>query len=204
MGAGVVLVAGRSYMFLHFVVTMRRCWLCGMPGGGKTSLGVATALALVRGGYADTIAINSPLRVGQLVGTTEDVREIQQLRNVAIVFDEAWITFGKGQSPGKIQSWLAYPRHLNQYLLMPSVLELVQSVSAFRIERRWNGLMFGLPFWLYKWYLRTGVGDEKGTYIWWHPQRVFQFYDHTYNPTDEWFIYKFGTGTGPSTGAAVR
>lgn len=176
-------------MLYAYVKTFRTIWLAGRFGGGKTSLAVALALSLVRDGSCKFIASNVALTVGELVRKA-DAQEIRDVRDCAILLDEAWSVLGTGFDKNA-RDWLAYLRKRNQYLLMPSVLPLARCVRTLTVERRFNGLIFGLPVWAYRWRLSSGTGDEKGTYLWWRPKRIFGAFDTLGEPGDEWGIYEF-------------
>lgn len=183
------------------MLTIYRCiWLAGRPRGGKTSLAIAMALYLVTHDYADKIAINTSLTVGDLHGTAS-IGEVQGLENVAIIMDEAWTQIGRSSKATERDKWLAYVGKLNQYLILPSARELHRDFSDFVIERSMNWLPFGIPLWEYTYNLRgTKVVKQKtgrravadvGKYRWWFPQRVFPFYGHKEKPKDFYYVYTF-------------
>jgi len=180
-------------MLLHYVTIFRHLWLAGRFGGGKTSLAVSLAFQLVQGGYARRIATNTPLRIEAKSVTVVDKSELGHLTDCVVLLDEAWLELGHGAAPAKVKEWFAYMRKNNQYLLMPSVLPLVRQASIFRVDRQFNGLVFGAPVWLYRWSLNTGdrKSNDSGRYLWWFPQRIFGSYDHEARPGQDYYIYNW-------------
>ena len=176
-------------MFLEYVRIMRVIWLAGRMGGGKTALGVALAEWLIAKGLALRVVSNIPLG-----GFGPEVRrlspeEVHYTTDAVILMDEAWMELGDGMSRNNSREWLANLRHRRQYLLLPSVLDLMKACQQFTVERVWNGPSFGLPLWVYEWQLGKGRRMEQGRYFWWHPQRVFKLYDHLGEPGD-WRLYE--------------
>jgi hypothetical protein len=195
-------VADRDYllMLMEYLTIYRCIWLAGRPRGGKTSLAIAMALYLVGNDFADKIAVNTPLTIGNLEGTLP-LEEVQQLQNVATIIDEAWMQLGRSSKAMDRDRWLAYPGKLNQYLILPSARELHRDFADFVIERTMNWLPFGIPLWEYKYNLRgskvikgkngrRGIPDV-GRYLWWFPQRVFKYYHHKEQPKDFYYVYTF-------------
>jgi len=187
-------------MLMDYVRLFRTVWLAGRPGGGKTSLSIAMSLQLVAGGYADKICSNTPLRIGTLEGEI-DAKGAQGLHDVVIILDEAWQHLGKGARLAERDAWFAYRRHHNQYLILPSVLDLCPMASNFIVERTMNWSPFGIPLWVYGYSLQSSklkgkkgrrVGQaDVGKYYWWHPSRVFPYYDNKYNPGEVYYVYSF-------------
>lgn len=184
-------------MLTHYLKLFRTVWLCGRPGGGKTSLSIALALSLVSSRNANKICSNTPLGLGRLVDTI-DAKAAQGLTNVVTILDESWMHLGPEVEKSDRDPWLAYRRHHNQYLILPSVLPLARGLDVFMVEREFNATVFGFPLWIYQWVCQTSQlktrkkrKPEQGRYFWWFPQRVFGYYDHKHNPGDEYFVYEF-------------
>lgn len=182
---------------LEYVRLYRMLWLSGRFGGGKTSLAIMIAIALCSKGYARYIASNVPLFVGREVRRV-DLKRLRELgpdgkpvvQHTVIILDEAWQHLGERKGHAA-DDWLAYMRKANCYLLMPSVLPLAKVVQQLVCARFFNGLVFGIPLWLYWWRLGKGKGvdGDKGRFWWWHPQQVFGYYDHSGVPLEDYIIY---------------
>jgi hypothetical protein len=180
----------------RYITLFRTVWLAGRYGGGKTALGVHLALSLVEQKFASTIVSNLPLNIG--TPTIIDRGDIADVRDAVLLLDEGWQELEIGSGQKKIKEWLAYLRKQNHYVLLPSVLSLAKEVAHFTIERRFNLLPLGIPYWVYKWRLVTGAYTKKDVqfgYIYWHkPSRIFGTYDTEYRPDGQkWYLYKFDT-----------
>lgn len=181
---------------LNYCWLYRMIWICGRFGGGKTSLGVQIARWLTSKGYARYVASNIQLNVGTVVRVVSpaDLRRYDckgpVFRDMVILFDEAWQNLGKGASRKEIISWLAFMRKGNNFLIMPSVLPLVQEVNVLKVERFFNGMALGVPVWLYRWNLGDHrKGGDRGWYMFSNPSQVFGFYDTTAIPSEDFTIY---------------
>lgn len=179
-------------MVIDFLVQFRWLWLSGRPGGGKTSLGIYLANLLVKLGYAQRIAINTPLLGLEPSAIVQTPAEVHTYEHCAIILDEAWLYIGKGAQRKEINEWLGYIRKGNNYLIAPSVLPLCNDFKVFQVQRQFNGLQLGLPFWRYIWKLDTGVEKDKGAWVWWNPAQVFGSYDHRAKPEQQYYIYEVG------------
>lgn len=181
---------------IHYTTLFRTCWLSGRYGGGKTSLAVRLALALVADGYAARIVSNVPLHIGIEPAVTDSAGAVE-VRDAVLLIDEAWSELGMGADSRKLRQWLAYLRKHNQFVLMPSVLAISRHAAAFSIEREWSLSPAGIPLWIYRWRLVVASASgrkrpETGLFFWWRPQEVFSLYDHTYKPDDRYFVYDCG------------
>lgn len=181
---------------LNYAWLYRMVWLSGRYGGGKTSLAVFIAQWLCRKSYARYIASNIDLAVGRLVATVSpsELRRVScegpVYRDTVILMDEAWTVLGKGAGRKQVVDWLAYMRKGNNFLIMPSVLPLVSEVGVLRVERVFNGLVLGLPVWLYRWRLGDDKrGGDKGWFPFLHPTSVFGLYDTASIPGENYKIY---------------
>lgn len=181
---------------LNYTWLYRMVWISGRFGGGKTSLAVAIAQWLCAKSYARYIASNIKLLVGKEVACV-DPAELRRITckgpvytDTVILMDESWTIVGKGTGRKQVVDWLAYMRKGNNFLVMPSVLPLVSEVGVLRVERVFNGLGFGMPVWLYRWYLGDHRrGGDRGWYAFVRPQRVFGLYDTGAIPSEDFTIY---------------
>jgi hypothetical protein len=167
-------------------------WIQGRFGGGKTSLSLHLADQLVSGGHVRYAAVNFPLNVSVPYRTTDSLDEVYELRDVVILLDEAGMVFDLGASPKMVKNFLRNLRKRNQIVLMASVLPVHKFAQQFNVQRMFNGLQMGFPFWWYRWNLGFGQTKDKGNYVWWFPARIFGLYDTEFEPDDTWYIYDFG------------
>jgi hypothetical protein len=180
---------------LRYITQFRTVWLAGRYGGGKTALAVELATQLVEEKFADKIVSNLPLNVGGRL-TVIKKGDIADIKDAVLLLDEGWQELEIGSSQKAVKEWLAYLRKQNHYVLLPSVLSLAKEVSRYTIERRYNLLQLGLPYWVYQWRLITGTYTKKDTqhgWIYWgSPTNIFGAYDTEYRPDGQrWFLYEF-------------
>lgn len=176
-------------MFLEYVRNMRMVWIAGRMGGGKTALAVALAEWLISRQLALRVVSNI-----ELIGFGPEVARFDEAQvhactDAVILMDEAWMELGDGLSKDSARTWIANLRHRRQYLLLPSVLDLMTACEKFIVERVWNGPAFGLPVWIYEYQLGKGKRQERGKYWWWHPRAIFKRYDHLGEPS-YWRLYE--------------
>jgi hypothetical protein len=191
---------------LRYITQFRTVWLAGRYGGGKTALAVELAAQLIEEKFADKVVSNLPLNIGGRE-TVIKKGEIQDIEDAVLLLDEGWQELEIGSGQKAIKEWLAYLRKQNHYVLLPSVLSLAKEVSRYTIERRFNLLQLGIPYWIYQWRLITGAYTKKDTqygHIYWgSPTKIFGSYDTEYRPDGQrWFLYDFSYGQGSESGQA--
>lgn len=191
-------------MFLHYLRLFRVCVVSGRYGGGKTSLAVKLALDLSYPFVASNFSLRLPGY--SFVDEASSFHDIaSSLSSVVIIYDEAWQDLGLGASPRAVRSYLSYLRKRDQILILPSVLPLVRQVQVLQAWRHFNGMVFGLPLWWYKYRLAVSEFRNKRdvfSFYWWFPSRVFSFYDSREIPSSEWYVYE-RVSTEVSSSASV-
>lgn len=173
---------------IHYITIMRRCWLCGRPGGGKSALSVEIALRLIEGAFARSIVSNMALALPGWTCVITDSVGARDVADSVIILDEGWQELSTGVHGGLIRAWLAVLRKKNQYILLPSVMPITRDAAVFKVERVINGLVLGVPAWVYRFSL-AGSYRDRGHFIWWHPSKVFSMYDHMAVPDGKFYIY---------------
>ena len=192
----------------------RVVWLRGRYGGGKTSLGIWLTYQLLTQRKARYVVSNLKLTMPHLehvrtlsekqlirdllayyeiAAEAEDVRTLDaEFSDCIFLIDEAWGIFSP-ESPQQLRnSFLAYPRKLNQYLILPSFRLLHRSVWAYTIARAVNfRAALGIPCWWYALETRDGEETVKASYSWWFPERVFKLYDTRAVVKDMYHVYKY-------------
>jgi hypothetical protein len=161
--------------FLRMVANYRVVWLSGRFGGGKTSLAVWIAAWLVRNHYAERLVSNIPI-TGRV-----DPPPVP-INNTVILLDESWMYV---DSWNDVKAYAAFLRKANLYLLLPSVWAPHSRLRILECHRVFNGVVIGLPFWVYRWSLGMASISEKGYFMLWRPERVFGLYDTEYIPRDD-------------------
>ena len=180
-------------VFLHAVYTFRNVWIGGRYGGGKTLLAVALADTLAKKYDFDTYSnapVNLPSSVEHMTTCNGDSpacdKQCQAMieltgkgkHHTTVIYDEAWMALGAGTSPKQIKAYMAYLRKMDVVLLMPSVLPMAKNSYLLQCERLFNFGVFGIPIWLYHWWI-AGKNPKKdgGKFMLVHPQKYFGQYE---------------------------
>lgn len=170
---------GGWFLIPYFLSTYRTLWLRGRPGSGKTSLAIYLARLLCHEKKALHIGCNIPLSgCGEQIHEFDDPLELRTIENTVIILDEAYYELDVGSSSKSVKTWLGTIRHRNQYLILPSVLELNRQTRVFSANRLFNGMMIGLPVWIYRWDLLNGASKDRGFWPFFRPSQVFRHYNH--------------------------
>lgn len=196
-------------MIPYFLTTYRTLWLRGRPGGGKTSLSVYLARMLCQQNYALNIAANIPLSgLGPLTHVLDDPLELRTIENTVMILDEAYFELDMGSSSKAVKTWLGTIRHRNQYLLLPSVLELNRQTRVFTCQRFFNGMLIGLPLWIYRWDIQNGPSKDRGFWSFWQPSQVFKLYNHRPQlgsfDMGKYYVYRYQRPQSTAASAASR
>lgn len=184
-----------------YASAFRTVWFCGRYGGGKTSGALWLADKLIRAGEARLIATNFELFKGRELHRYDNFDAMmadESFSDCVMIYDESHMHLGRFAKEERINAYTAYLRKRNLILLLPSVRKLHSEFRDFRIYRYWNGLVFGLPVWLYRYRVDIGMKDaDEGRLVLWFPQRVFSWYDTKARPSMEWRVYEW-LETSPS------
>jgi hypothetical protein len=151
--------------FLDMFSSWRVLWLRGRFGGGKTSLAFILATWVWWQGLVDNIYSNirSPLcGVPQL-----------PLHSAALVLDEAWQILTSAKA---VEDYAAFVRHLNLYLLLPSVYPPHPRLRFLSAQRVFDARFCGIPLWVYRWSLGSGAVREHGYFAFWNPAAIYPYY----------------------------
>lgn len=190
--------------FLHMLKQYRFLWAKGRFGGGKTTLALKLADMLIGSKFCRYTVVNFPLLVDAPFTVTTDTKEIQAVKDAVLILDEAGQFLDAGSSAKHLKEWFSYLRKNNQVVILASVLPVARFATQFTVQRLFNGLQMGVPFWAYRW--RLGVSDTKddGRFLWWNPQQVWGLYDTDHKPDDRWYIYDWQDADTSGDGAEVE
>jgi hypothetical protein len=191
-----------------------RCvWIRGRYGGGKTSFAVWLTLELLKRRYARHVVSNIELTHSSLelvrvtnekkflkelvelydhAADVDDVTTIEsELVDCVILLDEAWRMLAEDMPSAPRKTLTAYLRKLNQYLVLPSVMSVHKSLTAFSVERVWDGrAALGIPLWWYALITRTHDSIVLTSFFFIH-FRVFKYYRSQALVSDKLYIYRY-------------
>jgi len=196
-------------MIPYFLTTYRTLWLRGRPGSGKTSLAVYLSRLLCQQNYATTIGANIQLTgIGEQIAVLDDPLEFRSIENMVMILDEAYTQLDISSNAKALRTWLGTIRHRNQYLLLPSVLELNRQTRTFTCQRLFNGMLVGLPLWLYRWDVSNGASKDKGFWSFTNPSQVFKLYNHRPElgsfDMGKFYVYRYTKPAKPAKSFYVR
>jgi hypothetical protein len=162
--------------FLNMLVVYRSLWIRGRYGGGKTILSVILAAWLMTNGKVSEVHSNFPTVVSSPVVWNKRQDDICNLMDEMHAF---------AADRKDADGYAGYLRKTNYYLIMPSVMPPHIKLTFFSCQRTLNGYLVGLPFWYYKWDIRSGKDKTDGWFIVWCPHLAFGSYDTKYIPFDD-------------------
>jgi len=195
------------------LTAFRTVWIRGRYGGGKTSFAVWLTLELLRRRYARHVVSNIELTHDrlELVRTTnekkflkelvelydhaaavEDVSTItSELVDCVILIDESWRLLAEDMPAATRKTLTAYLRKLNQYLVLPSVMSVHKSLTAYSIERVWDGrAALGINVWWYALITKTHESVVTTSYFFTRFD-VFKYYTSHALVSDKLYIYRY-------------
>jgi hypothetical protein len=160
--------------FFWMVRNYRVMYARGRYGSGKSLLAVATAVELWRRGLVDHIYSNLILRGDWFEQVTGSIRD------AVIVFDEAWVELDSRSWDRKVaNSWLAFLRKRNIYLLLASVTNVDVRFRTLQVQRSQV-----LPkLWRYQWVVNDGMKPIKGAFMIYDPGPYFEVFDTNEEPS---------------------
>jgi len=75
-----------------------------------------------------------------------------------------------------VNVFLAFQAKLDNVIVMPSYRPPSISVRSLVLQPVFKFTKLGIPAWMYKWSLRDGDVNEKGSFIWWKPSEIYGIY----------------------------
>ena len=162
--------------FFAMLAVYRALWIKGRFGGGKTSLAVILGAWLLNSETVSQVVSNFPTVL------STHVEGADLLYDAAIIIDETHAFIGGRKD---VDKYAAYLRKTNYYLLMPSVMPPHIKLCFFSVQRVFNGYRYGLPIWVYKWFLRVGATKEQGNFAILNPAFAFGTYPTRFVPFDD-------------------
>jgi len=153
----------------------RVCWCMGRLRSGKTAIAFRLAAEYLKKGSSLYSNVRS---------VWTDRADLVEQGNFVAVLDEGglWI------EPSDVKGLMAGLGKIRGILIIPSVAPPPKFLQGFRIDRILNLYQYGLPAWLYKWWL---PGDRHGQYMTWiNPHRAWGVYDTSFLSTDDGGYYR--------------
>jgi len=168
---------------LSMVAAYRIVHIDGRMGGGKTSLAFRLAYELLGGRYGYRYLLsNCPSvwcdKVSDVVLRQNEAGDAQYL-DAIVLLDEGGQFI---QSSRDAQDYTAYLRKMNVLLLIPSYEPPPRRLKTLRIAREFNLMRFGLPVWVYRYFLSDGPDREVGRFYWYDPGEIYGVFDSVTAP----------------------
>jgi len=153
--------------FLTQLASKRVCTAAGDYGSGKTSVCCALAFFLMQAGLVDTCVSTAPLSFAVPASIA-----MERPRNIVAVLDELGTAFDARSFGDKNQnnirrSFLAFPRKLNFYLLVPSWISPDASFRSMVFQRIFTFELIGLPLEIFSFGVEQGQLKEQGKFAIW-------------------------------------
>lgn len=155
--------------FQGIIDLYRLLWIGGRPGGFKTSLAFYLARTYLANGYrlvtncrspwADEIAAIEPHPDGAL--------------RAIVLLDEGGLHF---KSSRQVEEIASYSRKMDLIYVISSFWPPARAAQVVTVQPIFNLMGTGLPLVVYKWKVRLGSFEDKGTFLWWDPASIYGVY----------------------------
>lgn len=154
---------------LGTVLSYRLVWISGRFGGGKTSLAYMLAKPFLEKGYRlvtnnKSIWSDDPEKV--------DLTETGHLHCV-VILDEGGLWF---KSSKQIEMVASYAAKMDTIYLLPSFWPPTRAAQVLVIQPIFNLKAAGLPVVVYRWRVKIGSFEDKGSFVWWRPSEIYGVY----------------------------
>lgn len=153
------------------LLNYRFCWCMGRLRSGKTALAFRLASHFLAQGYKLFSNVRSVW--------SDDMSNIES-RYVG-VFDEGGVWIERHD----VKGLFAGLGKADGVLIVPSVIPPPPMLRGFRVDRVLSGYKFGLPFWMYRWWMPGEKENEGSNFLWINPHHLWGVYDTVYLSVDD-------------------
>lgn len=155
---------------LQLIQSYRLIWIGGKFSGGKTSFAMKIAEEFCKTGYR--LLTNTPCIWAD---DWDNVRlsEDTGMLNAVIVMDEAGLAL---KATRQVETMAAYAAKMDCIYLFPSFFPPIRAAQVVTVQPIFSFVQIGLPVIVYRWRVKIGAFDDKGSFIWVWPSEVWGTY----------------------------
>lgn len=159
--------------FFHLFLLLRKTWIRGFLGAGKTLLGVALAEELLRRGYADGVLANIPT----VLPATLDDEDDGTLFDRVLLWDETHEDMDSRKSMTNSKTAGSYLRKSNTFLIAPSIYPIDKRQRDIIVWRAANVLSADFCY-LYRYKLDLDyITQDGGWFGLWNPSAIHSHFE---------------------------
>lgn len=156
-------------IMLQMVSAYRLVWIMGRFGGGKTALSYRIAQEFLEHDYR-LISNNKSVWSDDM--SKVDLLPDGHLKSV-VILDEGGLEF---KASKQIEMVAAYAAKMDCIYIIPSFFPPSKSAQVLVIQPLFNFKAAGIPIIVYRWRVRLGGFEDKGSFWWWKPSEIYGIY----------------------------
>lgn len=167
---------------LGLLADYRLCWISGRFSGGKTSLAYRLAYPFLERGYR--LVTNNMCVWADDPLTVELIPDDEYKLRCVTILDEGGLYF---KASKQVERIAAYAAKMDCIYIIPSFFPPVSAAQVVEIQVLFSLRSAGIPFIVYRWFVKMGSFRDKGLFYWWRPSEIYGVYsrqDPGYQPDD--------------------
>jgi len=155
---------------LQLIQSYRLVWIGGRFSGGKTSFALRIAEEFLKMGYR--LLSNTPC---VWADEWEKVRLHDEtgMLNAVVVMDEAGLAL---KATRQVEAMAAYAAKMDCIYLFPSFFPPIRAAQVVTVQPVFSFVQIGLPVIVYRWRVKIGSFDDRGSFAWVWPAEVWGVY----------------------------
>jgi hypothetical protein len=155
---------------MQLIQSYRLIWIGGRFSGGKTSFALKVGEEFLKQGYR--LITNTPC-VWADDWDTVKLRDDTGMLNAVVIMDEAGLAL---KASRQVESMAAYAAKMDCIYLFPSFFPPIRAAQVVTIQPLFSFVQIGLPVIVYRWRVKIGAFEDKGTFGWLFPSEIWGVY----------------------------
>lgn len=155
---------------IQIVQSYRLVWIGGRFSGGKTSFALRISEEFLKYGYR--LLTNTPSVWADDWNTVRLDSETGMLKAV-VVMDEAGLAL---KATRQVEAMAAYAAKMDCIYLFPSFFPPIRAAQVVTVQPIFSFVQIGIPIIVYRWRVKIGAFEDKGTFLWAWPSEVWGVY----------------------------
>ncbi len=155
---------------VQIIQSYRLIWIGGRFSGGKTSFALRIAQEFLKLDYR--LLTNTP-SIWADDWDTVRLQEDTGMLKAVVIMDEAGLAL---KATRQVEAMAAYAAKMDCIYLFPSFFPPIRAAQVVTVQPVFSFVQIGIPVIIYRWRVKIGAFEDKGTFGWVSPSEVWGVY----------------------------